>query len=274
MMRSTGSATVSFGLVSVPVKLYSALGAGSDDVSFNLLHRDCAKRVKQQYVCPTCDGVTVERSDMVRGIEVSRDEYLVFTEEEVKAVAEASTGRIDIAEFVPVATVPRAYMERVSFLSPDKGGDRAYALLAAALDKTDRAAVGQYVTRGKETLVLLRVEEGALVLETLRYADAVRTVAQLALPALPKTTPAEAAMAEQLIAHLATDAFDASKYSDRRAARVREAIGRKMQAGGGLVVTEPKAPTVVPDLMAALTASLAAATAQSNAPRQRRVKVA
>src|SRR3954466_6251837 len=152
--RSIGTATISFGLVSVPVNLYSSSESKSS-VSFNMLHKKCGSRLKQQYTCPK-DNEVVTRDDTVKGYEFAKDQYVVFSNEEIKALDEKATGMIDIVEFVPLATVDREYVDKSYFLGPDKGGDRAYRLLAAALADTGKAALGQYAAKGKQYLVLLR----------------------------------------------------------------------------------------------------------------------
>src|SRR6478672_9279267 len=129
--RSIGTATISFGLVSVPVNLYSS-AESKTNVSFNMLHKKCGTRLKQQYTCPK-DNEVVTRDDTVKGYEFAKDQYVVFSTEEIKALDEKATGMIDIVEFVPLAKVDREYVDRSYFLGPDKGGDRAYRLLAAAL---------------------------------------------------------------------------------------------------------------------------------------------
>src|SRR6478672_13929075 len=152
--RSIGTATISFGLVSVPVNLFSS-AESKTSVSFNMLHKKCGSRLKQQYICPKDNNEVVERSDTVKGYEFAKDQYVILSTEEVKALEEKATGTIDIVEFVPLAKVDREYLDKVYYLAPDKGGDRAYRLLAAALLETGRAALGQYSARGRQHLILL-----------------------------------------------------------------------------------------------------------------------
>ena len=161
--RSIGTATISFGLVSVPVSIYSA-SESKASVSFNMLHKKCGSRLKQQYICPKDNNEVVTRDDTVKGYEYAKDQYVVLTAEELKALEEKATSTIDVLEFVPLATVDREYMDKVYYLGPDKGGDRAYRLLAAALKETGRAALGQYAARGQQHLVLLRPRNGVLVM--------------------------------------------------------------------------------------------------------------
>jgi len=160
--RTMGSATISFGLVSVPVVMYSSSESAAS-VSFNMLHKSCGTRLKQQYICPK-DNVVVERDEMAKGYEFSKGQYVLFSPEELKALDEKGTNTIDIKEFVPLAKVDRIYLEKAYYLGPDKGGERAYRLLLEALRVSGRAAVGQYSARGKQNLILVRPLEGALVL--------------------------------------------------------------------------------------------------------------
>src|SRR6267378_1814781 len=152
-----GSATLSFGLVSVPIKLFST-GESSAAISFNWLHKKDGARLKQQYVCSK-DGDKIEKDEMVKGYEFTKGQYVIFTPEELKALDEKSTNTVEITEFVPADQVDRKYVEKSYFLGPDKGGDRAYRLLAEALKQTGRVAVGQYAARGKQYLIAVRPEE-------------------------------------------------------------------------------------------------------------------
>ena len=160
--HAIGSATISFGLVSVPVKLYSASEA-SASIAFNWLHKKCGSRLKQQYVCGQ-DGEVVGKDDMVKGYEFAKGQYVLFTAEEMKALEEKSTGAIEIAEFVKAPQVDRIYLEKVYYLGPDKGGERAYRLLGEALKETARVALGQYAARGKQYLVMVRPLDGGLAM--------------------------------------------------------------------------------------------------------------
>src|SRR3989454_80046 len=152
--HSIGSATISFGLVSVPIKMFSA-GESSAAISFNWLHKKDGARLKQQYVCSK-DGENVEKEDMIKGYEFSKGRYVQFTPDELKALEEKGTGSINITEFVDADTVDRMYMDKVYFMGPDKGGDRAFTLLGEALKKTRKVAIGQWAARGKQYLVMIR----------------------------------------------------------------------------------------------------------------------
>jgi DNA end-binding protein Ku len=250
-----GSATLSFGLVSVPVKLFST-GEAAAAITFNWLHKKDGARVKQQYVCSK-DGEPVERDDMVKGYEVSKGRYVMFTPDELKALEERATNAIEIAEFVPAAEVDRLYLERSYFLGPEKGGERAYRLLAAALRQTGRVAVGQYAARGKQYLVSVRPEGEGLVMEQLRYANEVRSIAEVPIPKL-ELKKQELELAAQLVEQGASDHFRPAGYEDNVRKRILEQIQRKVE---GEEITEepaeaPKAQII--DLMEALKASLRA----------------
>jgi DNA end-binding protein Ku len=251
--RAIGTATISFGLVSVPVSLYSA-SESSATVSFNMLHKSCGGRLKQQYVCPK-DGGVVEKDDIAKGYEFAKGQYVVFTPEEIKALDEKATNSIDIAEFVPLKAVDRMYLDKVYYLGPDKGGDRAYRLLGEALKATGRAAVGQYSARGKQHLVLVRPLDGVLVMEQLHYAAELKPAHEVPHPDSP-VKEAELALATQLIEQSSSEEFHPENYRDTVRERVLEAIQRKVE---GQEITADAAPpeTKIIDLMDALKASLA-----------------
>src|SRR3989442_13996723 len=175
-----GSATISFGLVSVPIKLLWA-GAPPASSSSNGLHRPDGSRLKQQYFCPK-DGEVVDKEGMIKGYEFSKGQYVKFTPEELKALEERSTGAIEVKEFLPAEQVDRIFLEKTYFLGPDKGGERAYRLLAEALKKTGRVAVGQYAARGKQYLILVRPLDGGLAMEQLRYPEELRSIADVPIP--------------------------------------------------------------------------------------------
>src|SRR3954463_14706240 len=208
--RSIATANISFGLVSVPVQIYSS-AESKTSVSFNMLHKKCGSRLKQQYVCPKDNKEVVTRDETVKGYEFAKDQYVVLSPEELKALEEKATGMIDVIEFVPLAKVDREYLEKVYYLGPDKGGDRAYRLLAAALQDTGRAALGQYAARGQQHLVLLRPLNGVLVMEQLHYADEVRPTTEVTIPS-GDVQAKELALAKQLIEQTANEAFEPSKY--------------------------------------------------------------
>jgi DNA end-binding protein Ku len=252
--RSIASATISFGLVSVPVNLFST-AESSASISFNMLDKKTGTRLKQQYVSTDTNPRVVEKDDIVKGYEVAKNNYVVFSPEELKALDEKATNSIDIVEFVPLDRVDRIYLDKAYFLGPDKGGDRAYRLLSQALEETGYAALGQYAARGRQNLVLVRPMNGVLVMEQLHYANELRSAAEVPLEDVA-VKPAELTLAKQLIEQTATDEFKPEKYHDQVRERVREAIQQKVD--GQEITAEPQAQpqTKIIDLMEALKASL------------------
>ncbi len=194
--RALASLTVSFGMVSIPVKLYSATQAQAS-ISFNLLHAACGSRLKQQYLCAR-EGVVVERTDMVKGYEFAKDQYVTFTPEELKELEEKGTQTIEINEFVPAESIDPIYYDKAYFLGPDKGGAKPYALLAESMRQTGKTAVGRYAARGKQYIVQLRAVPGGLVMQQLLYAPEVRTIEEVGIEAAP-VKDTELALAKQLI---------------------------------------------------------------------------
>ncbi len=254
--RPIASGTISFGLVSIPVKLFPATQP-SAGVSFNLLHAKDGSRLKQQYVCAQ-EGVKVEREEMVKGYEFQKDRYVTFTAEELKALEEVASQTIEIAEFVPAAKVDPLYFDKPYFLGPDKGGAKAYRLLAEALTRSGKAALGRYAARGKQYLVLIRPAEGRLVMQQLLYPDEVRSFGEVPVDEAELKEP-EVQLALQLVEQTASEEFHPEKYQDGVRARVLEAIEKKI-AGQEIALApaeEPRAQVI--DLMEALKASLAAA---------------
>src|SRR5262245_56328055 len=179
--RAIATGVVSFGLVSIPVKLYSATeSAGS--IHFNMLHKEDGSRLKQQYICAK-DGKIVPREEMVKGYEFAKDRYVIFSPDELKALEEKATQSIDITEFVPLDRVDPIYYDNAYYLGPEKGGDKAYRLLAAAMRRSGRAGLAKYAARGKMYLVMLRpTEDNHLVMQQLHYADEVREAKEIPIP--------------------------------------------------------------------------------------------
>jgi DNA end-binding protein Ku len=257
-MRPIGGGTISFGLVSIPVKLYSA-AQSSSAISFNLLHAQCGGRLKQQYICPREDNMVVERDQMVKGYEFAKDRYVTFTPEELKSLEEKASSQIEITEFVPSEKIDPVFFDKPYYLGPEKGADRAYRLLAEAMRRSGRTALARYAARGKQYLVQIRPlpEGGGLVMQQLLYADEVRPFSEVPLEAGEVKEP-ELKLAEQIIEQIATDEFKPEKYRDDVRARVQEQIQRKVE-GQQIQVDEPQQqPTQIIDLMEALKASLAA----------------
>ncbi len=252
--RSIASLSVSFGLVSIPVKLYSATEA-SKSVSFNMLHKTCGSRLKQQYLCIK-EEVVVPREEIVKGYEFAKDQYVMFSPEELKAMEEAGTHMAEITEFVPLEAVDPVYFDKAYYLAPDKGGAKPYALLAAALRESNRCALGRWAARGKQYIVMIRPVEDGLVMQQLLYAGEVRAMKELEIPKTD-VKPAELKLAQQLIEQQTSDTFDPSQYTDEVAARVQAAVEKKVE---GHEITMSEAPETggaqVIDLMEALRASL------------------
>jgi DNA end-binding protein Ku len=255
MPHAIASGTISFGLVSVPVKLYAA--TASKSVSFNLLHEKDKSRLRQQYVCATC-GEVVERTAQVKGYEYAKGQYVVLNEEELKALEQKTQQSIEIEEFVPLAAVDPIYFDRSYLLGPDKGGQKAYRLLRDAMARAGQAAVGRFATRGKHQLVLLREGRGGLIMQSLHHADEVRGFEEIDRGEGVDLKAGELELAVQLISQLASTAFEPEKYEDDYRKQVLELIERKV--AGQEIVTVPAQPprAQIIDLMEALKASLAA----------------
>jgi DNA end-binding protein Ku len=251
---------ISFGLVTIPVKLYST-GESAAGIQFNMLHKKCRSRLKQQYVCPVDDEV-VGREDIVKGYEYSKGQYVLFTEEELKALVPEPTNAVEIKEFVPLEQVDPIYYEKSFYLGPDKGGERPYRLLAEAMKQTGRAALARYVARGKDQFVLLRPFEGGLIMQQLRYSDELRPFSEVPLGVAEIKEP-ELKLAVQLIEQIATDEFHPEEYEDTQRQQVRSLIERKVQ-GEEITAAPVEAPKAqVVDLMEALKASLSASRPQA-----------
>ncbi|MCK6548815.1 Ku protein [Myxococcota bacterium] len=256
--RSIATATISFGLVSIPVRLYAATDA-SAGISFNMLHKKCGGRLKQQYICPRDDDEVVPRTETVRGYEFAKDQYVIFTEDELKELQEKATQSIDITEFVPSEKVPPIYYEKSYYLGPDKGGDRAYKLLSEAMRQTGRSALAKYAARGKMYLVLVTPHDEGLVLHQLYYADEVRSFSEVPVGDAD-VKDGELRLAMQLVEQIASDDFRPEKYEDEVKTRIEAIIQRKVE-GQEVQLGAPEAPKAeIIDLMEALKASLGAAS--------------
>jgi DNA end-binding protein Ku len=268
--RAIGSGTISFGLVSIPVKLYSA-AQPSSSISFNLLHKKCASRLKQQYFCPQ-DGEKVEREEMIKGYEFSKGQYVTLTEEELKELEEKATGAIEITEFVPEEKVDPIYFDKPYYLGPDKGGERAYLLLAEVMRQAGRVALAKYAARGKGYLVMIRPAEKGLVMQQLHYADEIRPFSEVPLGEAELKEP-EVKLALQLVAQVASDTFRPEAYEDEVRKRIHGLIQRKVE-GQEIASAPEEAPKAqIIDLMEALKASLARkgeSTAEAPSPAEER----
>jgi DNA end-binding protein Ku len=261
--RSIATLTISFGLVSIPVKLHSTTRSGKG-IHFNLLHETCGSRLRQQYVCIKED-VVVPRDEMVKGFEFSNDQYVTFTKEELKALEEEGTGAAEITEFIPAEAIDPVYFEKSYYLSPDKGGLKPYALLRQALEESGRSALGRYAARGKQYLVLIRAMPEGLVMQQLLYADEVTAIGDVEIPQTSVTKP-ELTLAIQLIDQLTTDEFHPEHYRDEVRERIEQAVERKVAGQQITVAEKPKeGQAQVIDLMAALRASVQKADAAGRA---------
>lgn len=261
MARATASASIAFGMVNVPVKLFTA--SSSKQVRFKMLSPQGGS-LKQQYVDGA--GDVVERSEMIKGFEFAKGQYVTFTPEEIKALDAQSDNLISITEFVPMGSVDPIYLDKAYYLAPDKGGDRAYHLLATALRETGLCGVASYAARGKQYLVLLRAVEEGIVLQQCLHAEDVRPIAGAEIPEAD-VNEAELAMAKQLVQSLAQDAFDPTKHRDEVRERV-EALIEKKVSGEEIVVSGEEAPKAqVVDLMSALKASIGGAS-ERKAPKK------
>ena len=234
--RASSSATISFGLVSIPVKLYAA--TQSKTVRFNMLEPKDRTRVKQQYLNATT-GEVVERADMLKGYEYTRGQYVVFTEEELKALEGKSDKTIEIEEFIPIESVDPLYFEKGNLLGPDKGGSKAYRLLNEAMTLMGRVAIGRFATRGRQQLVLIRSFQRGLVMQGLYYADEVRSFDDIEFGDEVTLKKTEVDLATQLIEQLSNDAFTPVRYEDGYRQAVLEAVDRKI--AGEEVVVMPQA---------------------------------
>jgi len=253
--RPLGSATIAFGLVSIPVKLYSAAESAAT-VSFNQIDRRDGSRVKQQLVSSK-SGEIVPKDEIVKGYEFAKGQYVLFTKDELKALEVAATYMIDIAEFVPDGAVERIYFDKAYYLGPDKGGARAYRLLAEALKATGRIAVGRYAVRGRQHLVMVRPKENGLMLEQLHFADEVRAFGEVPLEDV-EVKAAELELAKQLIAQGVSDNFDPASYRDEVRDQIMALIQRKIEGEDISIAPSEKVEHKIIDIMEALKASLQA----------------
>ena len=252
--RSIGSLTVSFGLVAIPVKMYTATQS-ANTISFNLLHKTCGSRLRQQYLCQK-EGVPVEREDMVKGYEFAKDQYVRFSPEEIKALEEVGTHAVEISEFVPIESIDPVYFDKTYYLAPDKGAAKPYALLTEALRQAGRCGVGRWAARGKGYIVVLRPIGDVLAMQQLHYATDVRRASEVEIPKT-EVKPAELKLAQQLIDQQTTDKFDPEAFRDEVRARIQSAIDKKVEGQEiSVAETAPEGEGKVIDLMEALRASL------------------
>ena len=264
--HSIGSGTISFGLVAIPIKLYTAAAGGG--VAFNHLHAKCGSRIKQQQVCPTCNEV-VDRTGLTKGYEFAKDQYVRIAEEELKSLEGEASKIIDIAEFVPLPKVDPIYFEKTYYLGPDKGGEKAFRLLADAMAKTDRVALAKFVMRGKESLVLIRPAQGGLMLHTMYFADEIRDFGEIDKGQAAKIKEGELELALRLIDDLSNEEFKPEQYQDEYRLRVLDLVNLKVE-GKEVTAVGPQAQRgQVIDLMEALKESLAKRIPKETKPAAR-----
>lgn len=279
--RSIASLSISFGLVSIPVKVFSATESKAA-IGFNLLHKGCGSRLRQQYICQR-EGVVVDRVDMVKGYEFEKDQYVIFEPDELKALEEATQHTIDIVAFMPLAAIDPIYYDKAYFLGPDKRGGKPYSLLAEALRATGKCALAKWNWKGKQYMVQIRVGEDGLILQQLLYADEVRSMADLHVETVA-VSGAELSLAEQLIEQNSVEGYDPAEYTDEEKQRILAQIDKKI-AGQDITVA-PETPGAasgaeVIDLMEALRKSIGSskapvtaktATKDTKAPARRAAK--
>ncbi|WP_140627360.1 Ku protein [Methylibium rhizosphaerae] len=267
--RSIATLSLSFGLVSIPVKVYSATES-SGGVHFNLLH-NCGSRLKQQYVCLK-EGVVVERAEMIKGYEFDKDRYVTFTSDELKALEESARHTIDIISFIPLAAVDPIYYDKAYYLAPDKRGAKPYGLLMQAMRESGRCALARWVWKGKQYVVQVRPGEDGLILQQLLYADEVRSMKELDIEKADIAKP-ELQLALQLIDQISADTYEPEEFKDDEKQRVLAAIDKKIE-GKAIVEAEPRADEggggQIIDLTEALRASLKGKKAAAPAPAKAR----
>lgn len=252
--RSIATATISFGLVSIPTKLYTT-AESSGDISFNMLHDKCGSRLKQQYIC-TKDGEVVDREHTVKGFEFAKGQYVVLSGEELKALDAVATHTIALEEFVPATAVDPLYLDKAYYLGPDKGGERAYRLLADAMIDSGLVGLASYSARGKQYIVLVRPFQTGIIMHQLRYSKEIKEWSEVPIGDMPEIKPNELNLAKQIIAQISSDTFIPEKYKDEVSEKMMKLIEKKVE--GHEITESAEAPLQgkVIDLMEALKASL------------------
>jgi DNA end-binding protein Ku len=260
--RAISTATISFGLVSIPVKMYSAAESKAA-LAFNQIHKKDGSRVKQQLISSRT-GEVVPREEIVKGYEFAKDQYVLFEAEELKALEAAATHTIDITEFLKAEQVDRRYLDKVYYLGTDKGGARAYKLLAQVLIDTGRIAIGKYAARGKQYLVMVRPMDNGLVMEQLHYPDELRAFSEVPIEDAT-VKPAELKLATQLVEQAASDEFKPESYKDEVRDRMLALIQRKVEGEDITLAPTAEPEHKIIDIMEALKASLAAGSSRKPA---------
>jgi DNA end-binding protein Ku len=265
--RAIGTSTIAFGLVSLPVKIYST-GESARRISFNMIWKERGVRVRQQYIDPS-DGTVVPREEIVKGYEFAKGQYVVFDHEELKVLEAPKSESIDIVTFVPAEQVDRLYFNKAYYLGPDKGGARAYRLLSAALRESGRVAIAKHATRGKEYLVMIRPHEEGLLMEQLFYGDEIRSFDEVPVDE-GEVNDAELKLALQLIEQATSEEFDASAYTDDVYEKTMELIRQKIEGQEITAAPAEESRTQIIDLMAALKASISEEHAESESEGEKK----
>jgi DNA end-binding protein Ku len=262
--RSIASLTLGFGLVSIPVRLFSATES-SASIGFNLLTKD-GSRVKQQYVAVNDPTQVVPRSEMVKGYEFEKDRYVIFEPEELKALEEGASHLIDIVAFIPEKAVDPVYFDKAYFLAPDKRGGKPYNLLKTAMRESGRCALGRWAWKSKQYVVQVRAHDDGLVLQQLLYADEVRSLKDLDIEQ-SQPSSAELKLARQLIEQISQDSYDPTLFEDEEKKRILAAIDAKIEGKKIVAVdhAEDAGGAEILDLTQMLLASLGSAGKTSTA---------
>jgi DNA end-binding protein Ku len=252
MAASVWSGYLTFGLISMPVRLFS--GARSSGISFNMLHRDDLQRVKQQYICPL-ENKVVERSEIVKGYEFRKDEYIVIEPEEIKKIEPQTAKTMEILEFVKASEVDPVYFESSYYMLPEEAGRRPYALLTKALEESEYVGIAKLTMHNREYTVFLRPHDGGMMLHTMYYAEEVKKVEGFGAPDV-ELKDAEVKVAHQLIEALAAE-WEPEKFHDEFQDNLKNLIQTKLEGGKVVEIEKPKKLAPVVDLMSALKQSLA-----------------
>ncbi len=264
MARSIDSASIVFGLVSIPIRVFSTSEPGHE-IHFHMIHAGCGERVKQQYACPKHGEL--ERNEIAKGYQVSRSKMIELAPEELDALDAVASDEIELNEFVPATAVDLIYIERTYYLAPAKGGDRPYRLLHDAMQEAELVGIASYAARGKSYLVMVRPYEDGLAMHQLRYPDEIRPWSAIEMTSRGKPSASELELAGKLIAQLTHDAFDPSAYKDQVKTRVKKLLADRAKSGEPIEAPVATPAPAVPDLMAALRASLESGQKK---PRRRR----
>ncbi len=259
--------TISFGLVAIPVRLYSTTVTGAK-IGLNWINPESGSRVRMRYWDPTTDEL-VEREDLVKGYEFAKGQYVIFSDEELEEIVFKATHSIDIREFVPLEQVDPIHFEKAYYLGSNTGGERPYQLLAKVMQEKQRAAIATYAARGKNYLVLLRPFEGGLIMQQLRYAEEIRAFDDIEVGEAD-VDDAELALAEQIVDQISSDAFEPGKYHDSARERLEEIIAQKIEGQEISAAPEEEPEGQIIDLMEALKSSLAESSDESEAEPARK----